>query len=1457
MSYIPLSIADHILNLSNLILPYRSFENQQRGNGLQVSGEIDNLELADYGLFLHDGSYSFDGNTLGVGVAEYFVLQVKVEQEFKALYEEGTLLLNKLYTYRQISKTIPTTPSMELKEELYRETVSVLEPVVDFIKQLSSFRSRACAAINFHLHGLHQYYSGTKQLSTDYEFFPSPDLFATCTNLFGLLIDLDFVKNLKPSLSNDLSSYKRALQLYSRNVASLQDELKTLQALYFFLSTPDPFVTELKKVLDPTLTVLEKFFVDLLEHTLDRLDDQGLMAPEEKHTLLKVMCLVFYVLDTPSDTHDKESRKRLEKRFDKALKLIKQTPVVCGFGEAPLSLHYILHKSKLFGLDGMKKQEFEDPKGRFYDLPQLLDLLVVEDQSVGLTLVKIKNDMAALRPSSADSDRQIYEALAANFQFLLKVATVTREYFLYKLSRPANVPRDGETIPIPNSNLYELAVRDNFTSAELILLVRLCEILIQCSNRLCDLPIYLKEAIGRHVHAITLQYVSTTLADVTIAASKSRKPIAVILQRLRDLALDYTDGTEAAKHNHLTQSQLYLLRVILNFAYSKRAKGMVGGLLKAKSFKDSEVASTQLFLKQVSLFPKMLDLANKARQAADLSSLYSRELYLEVCQVVQLPVQASLPFLMLQAIYEAADVSLQCAVLVPFAIYNDAGNAALFSFRQQHIYEEVEAEACLVLDLFILEISERLYGYAKLEAAEAWLDPAILEEVNRLQASRAPIQVSSAVTAGGAAATSLADIRSNRRGSLFIKGHSSRQPLYCKNTDWLKFTVRLKSLQLLGRSVNLNELIANSLNKLLQTNLSLIFAKNDSVPLSQILEIETMLKVTQTTHSYLSQNFSLTNWQQLILFQDETIGLTCFNGRMVTKVLVELLEDVIPNWCFNEGEKKFTKSPVELHEPPKRAKVPKMAAIMAFGSKELAFAYSMKHTSSSINSGHFNAIARLNGEHGISVIFGELNRHLEHAMRQSFDDLVTFFASNCPRSLLLPTLPSGFLGAYEYLKQHLKPLMDSPQFGSYFLQGFREIGNTLLVIKELQSALELQCLRSRIQMFPLLAPVDKHSQKSMLENVTRFVDDKLFPDPINLSASRWAHNISRMYAAPVPSMLQSAFVKLRFYLSQKLQTLYDYKAPHLQSLCPPNTTTDAKAFFRVWSGVLFSCCVLNAMPGYTSKEIYGDGFIYAGSVIIHLLDQTTFIKSLDYSQHVLSFASDLLRGSALGSFEINSLYDDASAAGTLATTQKKRVVSLLPGASDQGGLLQKRSAPSTVGHSTLHAMAASNTVKILKSEDSKRVELERFCESALSNTTKMNSYLDSLELGSPSIEDSFVAFMSCANTTCEDPYSFMHDKLRSQHDLKQTLTLVSGGVTAHNSARVRHLTPALEESSLTPSNEDATVAGQPLCPEIQEIAQNDLRTCFKDNQGINPSSGQISYLATNQQLQPPPPHPPI
>ncbi|RLN96811.1 hypothetical protein BBJ28_00014482 [Nothophytophthora sp. Chile5] len=169
-----------------------------------------------------------------------------------------------------------------------------------------------------------------------------------------------------------------------------------------------------------------------------------------------------------------------------------------------------------------------------------------------------------------------------------------------------------------------------------------------------------------------------------------------------------------------------MLRTAVDSIYAKRSMGDLNAKSSAsstlfsfkKDLESSDIDSLQLFYREAGAFPALLDLSATLSELGDFSSVWFRELYLELAKSVQIPTELSLPWLLIEHCLDrgCSSIAQMEPVLSILDIYNDAANCSLYDLRQQWLYDEVESEGKLCFDHFVFLLAERVYLHYKLTA---------------------------------------------------------------------------------------------------------------------------------------------------------------------------------------------------------------------------------------------------------------------------------------------------------------------------------------------------------------------------------------------------------------------------------------------------------------------------------------------------------------------------------------------------------------------------------------------------------------------------------------------------------------------------------------------------------------------------------------------------------------------
>lgn len=106
-----------------------------------------------------------------------------------------------------------------------------------------------------------------------------------------------------------------------------------------------------------------------------------------------------------------------------------------------------------------------------------------------------------------------------------------------------------------------------------------------------------------------------------------------------------------------------------------------------------------------------------------------------------------------------------------------------------------------------------------------------------------------------------------------------------------------RHIQLLGRSIDLNRLIAQRMNANLQRSLDVAISRFESGDITGVVELEALIECNRLTHKMLSKYLTLNDFDAML--HEANHNVSAPYGRITLHVFWELNYDVLPNFCYN------------------------------------------------------------------------------------------------------------------------------------------------------------------------------------------------------------------------------------------------------------------------------------------------------------------------------------------------------------------------------------------------------------------------------------------------------------------------------------------------------------------------------------------------------------------------------
>ncbi|KAI8800305.1 cytoplasmic fragile-X interacting family-domain-containing protein [Cladochytrium replicatum] len=651
------------------------------------------------------------------------------------LVEEGTAFLAKLYAHRSCARAIPPVQrdgTAEGRENLAKATYAVLLPEIRRMQQWMHFLNRVLKEteeiLSSTLASLAETPSPTSKDANAVSLFPGTPFLLALSRVIDLLYIFDAMKRLKGSVNNDFSLYKRTLPMMEREI-SIEVEAQENHKLYLFLGQSNQCANELAKIVD-ALPGCDEIIQDMANILADYLENGTYMYAEEKHSMLRAMAFALFILDGNSESKDVTKRKKL--KIDRFGKLFKACPVVPLYGDMPVSLSAIYGKAPHLsaskwggdisnaaatspGGEAARSAEYQSLQKQYLltshietSRAEYIDFLTTSQKtinSVGNTLMdgqaRASSGVQQQAFSPAD-DAKIYSSILTGLKLLGALNTKVLEQTAWKFENPATLAQNPNILP--DSLPYELAVKYNYSREEK-----------QCLIENFQHQHY--KAVLRHMYREAQEFAKTQLTEFHVHSLKRKKAIAGVIKLAKDIYTDTRNSKEGSEP--LSVTQLHILRSLLELGFSDRAKGMKGGLMKEKSFKDNHISDYQTFVSKSYFFVYMYDIPTAVARASDLSNLWFKEFYLELSKQVQFPIRMSLPWILVEYILESNSPDMINNVFHPFEIYNDAGRQTLYTLRSKYIYDEITAEVATPTKCFEYKLTSvlQIYHHYKRQAS--------------------------------------------------------------------------------------------------------------------------------------------------------------------------------------------------------------------------------------------------------------------------------------------------------------------------------------------------------------------------------------------------------------------------------------------------------------------------------------------------------------------------------------------------------------------------------------------------------------------------------------------------------------------------------------------------------------------------------------------------------------------
>jgi cytoplasmic FMR1 interacting protein len=1135
------------------------------------------------------------------GIAKY-IEEARAIGSLNEVLEEGEAYAGTLYTWRSCSRAIPQVSSNEQanRKEMYEAQMKVLDPEAQKLKDFYAFQERAIKSFTDEIRTL----ANPARVKD----FISQTTKLTLGRLVNMFMVLDALKNMKACLSNDFAFWKRADGfLNSGSGAALNpDAIMQSQKLGVFLATQNS-VTD---ALIMSLRGIENYELVLAEVVTEcaTLFEKGMyILPDEKHQLLKTMAFGLYLMDNPDPKKTIYKNKLIDvKRFDK---IFKQLPVVPLFGDMQITLMSYIQKSgsweanQSHWVSGTDRDEARVAGAEYNLLGKIGGFKAERDRL-----------LCALRLSQTGDGEQggekMLDLAIRAIRTLSRWTATVKELYAWKLAHPMDKYKNHECTD--DKEPYEKAAKYNYNAEEKTAFIEMIAMIKDVSKTLWQMQIRIDKIVRRDMYREIQTFIQITLRDaIRHSVKKKHRKAETVLMGLRSTCADWLNGLEPADDPALKgkkdtkfvikpipnrtvgpgSTQLFMLRTMLESLCADTKKKSLMGDIESK-----DLPALQAFYQRSYDFRWLLNYNECIQKAGDLSQLWYREFFLELTmgQMIQFPIEMSMPFVMIDHILTSRDPSMIEFVLYPLDLYNDAADFALTSLKKQYLYDEVEAEVDLAFDQFIVRLSQEIYTHYKTRAST--------------------IMLSSRFKSECAQSNFVLDEQSEHRYSTVLSQ---------------------TSFQLLGRSVDISRLLCQRLNVELRTSLDLAIRKLESRDLAHIHVYEDLLENNRLTHSLLSEQLKLDPFEEMLAEKSGSVNNPILN-RVTMTIFAEICTDVIPNFAFNSGSQRFVRP---AHAPefgdgePQREKAPSSKSMYLFGNRAMDKTFNAIHARKQgfVGKPHFDCIARLLTYGSLAFLIDEALKVVTESIKMSLAPFVHALTKGMPKQCKLPLFDYGSAGMIGFYQMQLKDIMQYSALQTDVFHSFREIGNGVLVFLMLEKSVSTKEVLDLAQAMPFQGMIpavvkegeDREKKIAQAQNAAKFMR---YSDHLQALQDPYRQNLGQAAASMTQNRISKGFSIFTAVLGRIKKCLEEATVATGEKpfVAPPPTNTvmdvdECNQFHRLWSAIMYTSAIICAQSHMDSHQTYfGDGLLWAGCTIISLLNQSKRHHAFDFCNHIIA-----------------------------------------------------------------------------------------------------------------------------------------------------------------------------------------------------------------------------------------------
>ncbi|KAJ2941818.1 hypothetical protein O0L34_g10626 [Tuta absoluta] len=1081
-------------------------------------------------------------------------------------------------------------------------------------------------------------------------------------NMFAVL---DELKNMKSSVKNDYSTYRRAAQFLK--VMSDSQSLQESQNLSMFLATQNKIRDTVKDALEK-INGYEELLCDVVNICVHMFENKLYLTPTDKHMLVKVMGFGLFLVDSDiCNINRLDQKKKL--RLDRIDRIFKNLEVVPLFGDMQIAPFNYIKRSKHYDPNKWPLSSSVNPISPQADLMVHLPQIRDQHQNYISELARYSNEVTTtFKEAGSDAEnRAVSELCLRGLQLLSAWCSVLTELCSWKLLHPT----DHTTNPYchPEAEEYERATRYNYTSEEKFAMIEVIAMIKGLQVLMARMETVFADAARRSIYAELQDFVQLVLREPLRKAIKNKKDlIRSIIVSVRETCGDWARGCEPQQDPVLRGKKdgeaSFTIKVPRRNVVSVRetcgdwARGcepQQDPVLRGK--KDGEASftikvprrnvgpsSTQLYMIRTQLealisdksggrrtlrkdldantlqqlenfhaaskhWGALLNLSDSLQKCCDLSQLWYREFYLEMTmgrKVNKCTVRH-------QHNEECNDlITMEKRIQFPIEM-------SMPWILTDHILRSKEP-AMMEYVLYPLDLYNDSAQYALTVFKKQFLYDEVEAEVN-LCFDQFVYKLSEQVYAHykQLAASMLLDKR--YRAECAARGASTHA-----GAGRYASLLRQRHVALLGRHVDLCALVAQRINADMHRALDAAVAKFEAGDITGVVELEGLIAVNRLCHKLLSRYLTLDDFEAILRESDH--GVLAPYGRVTLHVFWELNYDLLPNYCYNAATDRFVKCRgIQFAAGVQREKGPQCGHALLWGSKQLSLAYSAQYAQYNgfVGPQHLHALVRLLGYQGVAVVVSELLGVARGLLHGTLAQFTRALQQAMPRHCKLPRYDYGSNGVLGYYHAQLTDIVQYPDARTELFHAFRELGNIILFTQLIEQALSQEEVTDLLHAAPFqnILPRPYAAEGEKPETKQKRLEAKY-------AALQIVQNVDKYGTAKQSQLAREGDLLTRERLCCGLSLFAvvlrrlraclvapHWPAPPAPPHHAPAHSDDTTEFHRLWSALQFLYCIPVGDTQFTVEELFGEGLHWAGCTLIALLGQQRRFEALDFCYHIL------------------------------------------------------------------------------------------------------------------------------------------------------------------------------------------------------------------------------------------------